>query len=130
MKAAIEPIDELELLDPTGKQLPDSVSQPECGRAGQSKVTPMRLWCVHFRLTLVGPCSNTHRVIFILWVELKQLRDALWRDAAKVGTPSSACRSSQLTTVPLATEGALGFSSRIGERGSYLRRHLLSTLGV
>jgi hypothetical protein len=29
-----------------------------------------------------------------------------------------------------ATEGALGFSSRIGERGSYLRRHLVSTLGV
>ena len=66
------------MLGPTGKQLPEPVSQPECARAGQSKVTPMRLWCAHFRLTLVGPCSNTHRVIFILWVELKQLRDALY----------------------------------------------------
>jgi hypothetical protein len=40
----------------------------------------------------------------------------LLRDAAKVWTPSSAGRSSQLTAAPVATEGALGFSSRIGER--------------
>ena len=43
------------------------------------------------------------------------LRDALWRDAAKVGTPSSAGRSSWLTTVPVRPK-VRWVVARIGER--------------
>jgi len=67
-------------------------------------------------------------------IGLKQLRDALWRDVAKVGTPSSAGPSSQFTAVPWRRR--VGWAvARIGQRelsGAALRvsRHNSSKSGM